>query len=608
MKLDKYNIAQSSQSIEELAKEFSQYKDNYGNEAGQVYWKESDSAVSSKMSLRDRTNSRMVSFVSNDYLGLSQHPLVQSDAIRAINQFGTGFCAAPSIGGYSSFQKRLEDGLSALLHTEDTLVFNSGFSTNIGVFSALAKPNDIVFLDKGVHRSVFEGVKHCTCKILPHNDPVALDFALQRYKVEGSNLYVVMDGVYSQDGDRGLVREYLEVSQRHGALLIVDDAHGIGVLGENGAGLLEELNLLGQVPLVTGTLSKAFGSIGGYVSGRKDLIDYIRYYAGSCCFSVSLPPPCLAAALKSLELIQKATSERKELLTKAQYAREKLQEAGFSTTDSTTPIIGILTPSYDEAILWAERLLRHDVYIVPIGYPAVSKRYPRLRLALSNLHSYRDIDFLVSKLLTVTKKDYKYMPRKRRSSAEIAQLIDKATEDIVREKGFGGLSIQEVCDRAEIEPQVFYRRYPEGFAFYVEKFIRDHDFWFSHYQEFPIEKLNGSPEDLTQILLSLWTQIAEDGLLASLLRLELQDTPLEAAVEIAKAREIQTEGLVEFFAKASESPNILRVQLAILTAGIQYLALHKDVSTFCGIDFTSISEKEIETAIEQILDPIIGQK
>lgn len=606
MKLDKYNVAQSSQSIEELTKEFFQYHENYKDEVGQIYWKESNSSVSSKMSLRDRISSRMVSFVSNDYLGLSQHPLVQSDAIRAINQFGTGFCAAPSIGGYSSFQKRLEDGLSALLHTEDTLVFNSGFSTNIGVFSALAKPNDIVFLDKGVHRSVFEGVKHCTCKILPHNDPEALNFALQRYKVEGSNLYVVMDGVYSQDGDRGMVQEYLEISQKHGALLIVDDAHGIGVLGESGAGLLEELNLLGQVPLVTGTLSKAFGSIGGYVSGRKDLIDYIRYYAGSCCFSVSLPPPCLAAALKSLELIQKATSERNELLAKAQYAREKLQEAGFSTTDSTTPIIGILTPSYDEAILWAERLLRHDVYIVPIGYPAVSKRYPRLRVALSSMHSYRDIDLLISKLRIVSNKNYQYnMPRKRRSSAEIAQLIDKATEDIVREKGFGGLSIQEVCDRAEIEPALFYRRYPEGFAFYVEKFIRDHDFWFSHYEEFPIERLNRSPEDLTQILLSLWTQIVEDGLLGSLLRLELQDSPLDAAVEIAKEREIQTEDLVNFFAKASESPDILRVQLAILTAGVQYLALHKDVSTFCGIDFARISRQDFETALLKMANGIV---
>ena len=463
MKLDKYTITQCQQSVQELAGEFSRYKESYSNETGQIYWKETASAVASKMSLTSHANSRMISFVSNDYLGLSQHPLVQSDAIRAINQPGTGFCAAPSIGGYSSLQKRLEDGISALLQTEDTLIFNSGFSANTGLFSALAKPGDIVFLDKGVHRSVFEGVRHCTCKILPHNDSEALDSALQRYKVEGKNLYVVMDGVYSQDGDRGLIREYLEISQKHGALLLVDDAHGIGVLGETGAGLLEELGLLGQVPLVTGTLSKAFGSIGGYVSGNKALIDYIRYYAGSCCFSVSLPPPCLAAALRALELIQKNVSERKGLLAKAQYAREKLQEAGFSTTDSTTPIIGILTPSYDEAILWAERLLRHDVYIVPIGYPAVSKRYPRLRLALSGLHSYRDIDLLISKLLTVSKKDYKHnMPRKRRASAEIARLIDQATEDIVREKGFGGLSIQEVCERAEIEPTLFTGVTPKG--------------------------------------------------------------------------------------------------------------------------------------------------
>ena len=119
------------------------------------------------------------------------------------------------------------------------------------------------------------------------------------------------------------------VSQKHGALLVVDDAHGIGVLGENGAGLLEELNLLGKVPLVTGTLSKAFGSIGGYVSGRKELIDYIRYYAGSCCFSVSLPPPCLAAALKSLELIQKATSERKRVVGKSSICKREATRSRF---------------------------------------------------------------------------------------------------------------------------------------------------------------------------------------------------------------------------------------------------------------------------------------
>lgn len=608
MKLDENSVAQSSKTIDPLTKAPSHYAESYGKEARQVYWRETDSAVASKMSLTSYAKSRMISFVSNDYLGLSQHPQVQSDAIRAINQFGTGFCAAPSVGGYSFLQKRLEEGLSKLLHTEDTLVFNSGFLANIDLLSTLVEPDDIVFLDEGVHRSLFEGVKHCTYKVLPHNDPEALESALQRYNAEGRNRYVVMDGVYSQDGDLGLVREYLEISQQYGALLVVDDAHGIGVLGETGGGLLEELGLLGAVPLVTGTLSKAFGSIGGYVSGRKELVEYIRYYAGSCCFSVSLPPPCLAAALRSLELIQKATFERKGLLAKALYARKKLQEAGFSTTDSTTPIIGVLTPSYDKAVLWAERLLDHNVYIVPIGYPAVSKRTPRLRLALSSSHSYREIDLFVSKLKSVSKENYQYsMPKKRRTSAEIVQLIDKATEEIVREKGFGGLTIQEVCERAEIEPPLFYRRYPEGFAFYVETFIRNHDFWISHYENFSVEELSRSAAELTDIMLSLWRQIAEDGMLSSLLRLELQDKPSGAAVEIAKAREVQTADLVDFFTEGADSPNSTRIQLAILTAGVQYLALHKEVSTFCGIDFRTVSEQEMAVALTEISKSILKQ-
>lgn len=604
MKLEKYNSTQPGQGVQELANEFFEYHRAYKEQVGEIYWKEADSAVSSKMSLPSQRRSRMISFVSNDYLGLSQHMQVQSDAIRAINLYGTGFCAAPSIGGYSTLQKRLEDSLTEFLHTEDTIVFNSGFSANIGVMSALAKKNDIVFLDKGVHRSVFEGVKHCICKVLPHNDPEALENALQRYKEEGRNLFVIIDGVYSQDGDLGLVKEYLDISERHHAMLIVDDAHGIGVFGNTGAGLLEVEGLLGKVPLVTGTLSKAFGTIGGYVSGRKELIDYIRYYAGSCCFSVSLPPPCLAAALKSLELIQKYVDERQALLAKAEYARTKLREAGFAITDSSSPIIGILSSTYDEAILWAERLLERDVYIVPIGYPAVSKRYPRLRLALSHLHSYRDIDLFIAKLKQVSKPDYQYMAKQRRSSAEISKLIDQVTQEIISEKGFSGLSVQEVCSRAAIDPTMFYHRYPEGFVFYVEKFIREHDFWFDFYNTHSIENLVGTPEELTNILTTLWSRLCNDGLLKASLRISLQDSPSEASVEIAKERDNQAEPLVRLFSSASPDPRRKRIQLAILTAGIQYLALHKEISPFCGIDFNHIPVEELEDALQVVVNKL----
>lgn len=436
MKLDKYNVAQSSQSIEELTKGFFRYKENYKDEVGPIYWKESGSAVSSKMSLRDRTNSRIVSFVSNDYLGFSQHPLVQTDAIRAINQFGIGFCAAPSIGGYSSFQKRLEDGLSALLKTEGTLIFNSGFSTNIGVLSALVKNEDIILLDKGGHRSVFEGVKHCVCN-----------------------------------------------------------------------------NKL-------------------YISNYRDTDTRLRYYY---------------------------------------------------------PMGGTPTEA--------------QLYIVPIGYPAVSKRYPRLRLALSSVHSYREVDFFISKLKLVSKVNYTDdMPEKRCSSAEIAQLICKATEELIRENGFGGLSIQELCERAEIEPSLFYRCYPEGFAFYVEKFIREHDFWLSHYEDFDLEKMDGTPKELSQVLMSVWERISTDKLFESLLRLELQDSPLEASVEITRKREVKTQGLVDIFVKNTDSPEIRKIQLAIITAGLQYFALHKDVLTFCGINFADISDQNLRQLSCKSLD------
>lgn len=407
-----------------------------------------------------------------------------------------------------------------------------------------------------------------------------------------------MDGVYSQDGDFGLVGPYLRTAEKHGAMLIVDDAHGIGVLGETGAGLLEEKGLLGEVPLVVGSLSKAFGAIGGFVSGRKELISYIRYHAASCCLSASLPPSCLAASLKSLELIQAYRRERKELLDNSQYARTKLREAGFTLTDSASPIIGIMAPTFDDAILWAKRLLKHDIYIAPIGYPAVPKRFPRLRLALSGKHTHRDIGLLVEKLLLVSQKDYQYMERrKRRSAAEIVKLIDQATEEIVREKGFEGLGIQEICDRAEIEPALFYRRYPEGLAYYTEQFIRNHDFWLISYNDSTVAELRGTREELTKIFISLWEKVTSDTFFSSFLRLELQRNIPEAAREMAKVREENTQKLVGLFATDGDVSLTKRIQLALITAGLQYLALHKDVSTFCGVDFNSIETKDLQAAL-----------
>lgn len=187
--------------------------------------------------------------------------------------------------------------------------------------------------------------------------------------------------------------------------------------------------------------------------------------------------------------------------------------------------------------------------------------------------------------------------RKRRSAAEIVKLIDQATEEIVREKGFEGLGIQEICDRAEIEPALFYRRYPEGLAFYTEQFIRNHDFWLISYNDSTVPELRGTREELTKIFISLWEKVTSDTFFSSFLRLELQRNVPEAAREMARVREENTQKLVGLFATDGDVSLTKRIQLALITAGLQYLALHKDVSTFCGVDFNSIETKDLQAAL-----------
>ena len=208
------------------------------------------------------------------------------------------------------------------------------------------------------------------------------------------------------------------------------------------------------------------------------------------------------------------------------------------------------------------------------------------------------IEFITQVLTT---EKYKYMHRKRRSSAEIARLIDKVTEEIALEKGFSNLSIQEVCERAQIEPSLFYRRYPEGFSFYVEKFIREHDFWLSHYDNMLADDFSLNSEFAAKTLTSLWQEISSNNLLASAIRMELQDTPSQVAIDIANERELRMEKVIKEFTSTSPDEEISRIQLAVITAGIQYLALHKRVSTFCGIDFQSVDSEKISMAIQQMI-------
>lgn len=552
---------------------------------------------------KTKPTSRTQSFVSHDYLGLSQHIQVKREAIRAIQQFGTSLCTAPNAGRCSALQQQLEASLTSFFATDDSLLLPIGCAATLAVLSALVEPGDSVFVDEYVQPNVLAAAPKGICHRLPHNAPEALEAALQASSSAGGHRWVVVYGVYPHNGDLGKIKAYLDIAERHGAWLIVDDTDGIGIFGKKGAGRVEEEDALGRVALVTGGLSKALGTLGGFASGRKELIARLRRSVELCSVSTTLPPPCMAAALQSLVLIERYDSERKELLAKADYARTKLRVAGFDITPSASPIMGIVTPNCETAELWATRLLERNIYIAT--QPAEGHRPAQLRFILTHLHTHRDIDLFVGRLLEVSQPNYPNMAKQRRSSAEISQLIDQATESIVREKGFSGLSIQEVCTRATIEPAMFYRRYPKGFAFYVEQFIREHDFWFDFYNSHPIDNLLGTPEELTYILTALWNRLESDGLLQASLRVELQDSPSEASVEMAKERDALTKPLVELFSASSPQSEQRKVQLAILTAGIQYLALHKKVSPFCGIDFSTLSEETLKEALAEITSMLL---
>lgn len=196
-------------------------------------------------------STRVISFISNDYLGLSQHITVQREAARAVYQYGTNISVAPSAGGYTVLQQTLEQALSAFLQTADSLIYPAGWSATVGVISTLVEPGDLVFFDEGVHPSVIAIAQQGVSKRLPHNSPTALEATLQQSPAECRQRWVVVHGVYPQDGDVSSLKAYLDIAERHQALLIVDDTDGIGVFGSKGAGRLEEEGILGRVPIVT---------------------------------------------------------------------------------------------------------------------------------------------------------------------------------------------------------------------------------------------------------------------------------------------------------------------------------------------------------------------
>lgn len=386
----------------ERAKDFQVYINQLNNFGCKSYWIVSHTGVAATMCI-EGYNKPVISFIANDYLGMSQREETIQAGIEALKKYGTGACAAQVIGGYLDIHKKLEEAIADFVGQEDALLFSSGFGANAGVLRALLGKNDIALIDPYIHTSTLAGLHETNIKRIGHNDLEYLEKVLKDIKDKYQTKLVIIDGVYSQDGDISMLPEIISICKTHDAMLMVDDAHGIGVMGDNGRGTVEYFNCLGQVDIITGTFSKSFGCVGGFVAASKKLIQYFRYYADSNVFSAAPTPQVTASVLKALELIKKEPEIRQKLWDNTKYLRKELTIRGFDIGKSVSPIFPIMVRDNKKVYQIAKMLQERGIFTIAIVYPAVRTKEARLRVSVLSTHKKEHLDSLVKALEDIDK-------------------------------------------------------------------------------------------------------------------------------------------------------------------------------------------------------------
>lgn len=340
-----------------------------------------------------------LNFSSNNYLGLASHPAVKKAACEAIEQFGTSSSASRLISGTMSIHHELEKTLASFKHTEAALVFPTGYQANTGIINTLVGKDDVICIDRLCHASLIDAARLSGAKLLvyPHRDVERLERILNKYSSYGKKL-VVTDGVFSMDGDIAPLKEITRLSEQYDAYLLVDDAHGTGVLGKQGRGCLEMMNIENERIINMGTLSKALGSQGGFIAGSNELIQMLINKARSFIYTTGLNPSACGAALKSIELVREQPWRRNKLLEKDEWLRNQLRSLGFNTLNSQTQIVPILIGEVEDTLNVAARLLENGIFCPAIRPPAVPAGTARLRISLISEHTDDDVHHLVSEL------------------------------------------------------------------------------------------------------------------------------------------------------------------------------------------------------------------
>lgn len=346
----------------------------------------------------------MVNFGSNDYLGLAADPRVKSAAAAALQE-GWGAGASPLISGYSSLHQKLEDRLAEFEGTEAALVFGSGFAANMGTIAALVGPGDVVYLDAKNHASLWDGARlsRADVRVYAHGHLGELEHLLNRGGRYRRRL-IVTDSLFSMDGDLAPLPELVELAYRYEAMLLVDEAHATGVFGTLGRGVAEYFGLEKEIPVRTGTLSKAVGSVGGFVVGSGRLIDWLVQRARPYVFSTAPPAPMAAAALAGLEILQQEPLRRHQLLESAEYVRTELRRQGWNLGPTVSQIIPVIVGRARLALEISAMLAQRGLFVPPIRPPAVPEGQACLRISLCASHTPGMLDALLEAFAQLAKR------------------------------------------------------------------------------------------------------------------------------------------------------------------------------------------------------------
>ncbi|HEY8395470.1 MAG TPA: aminotransferase class I/II-fold pyridoxal phosphate-dependent enzyme [Bacilli bacterium] len=347
-------------------------------------------------------NRETIMIGSNNYLGLTSHPEVIAAGVEAIKKYGSGCSGSRFLNGTLDIHLALEKELAEFLHKEAVITFSTGFQTNLGIISAIAGRNDIIVGDKENHASIYDGCRLSYAKLMRynHNDMEDLENILKSIP-EDKGILIVTDGVFSMTGDIANLPEIVRLARKYGARIMVDDAHGLGVLGKHGRGTAEHFGLEDEVDIYMGTFSKSLASLGGYMAAKKEVIDYVKHVSRPFIFSASITPASVETARAALRIIQREPERIQALRDISNYMREGLKKLGVNIIESETPIIPIYTYDDEKTFVACKLLLERGVYVNPVVSPATPVGQSLLRTSYTATHTKEQMDYAMKQIKEV---------------------------------------------------------------------------------------------------------------------------------------------------------------------------------------------------------------